>query len=625
VVVAAGTYVESVTNWPSSGSSGNPIIVQANPGDTVIWRGSGSDVNSLTGAISIMDRNNIRIEGFRFDGTVTAATIRALHTATTNKTSSPMVGIEIINNSFTNNGNSGASGSEMSRTIYFQYLGQDSSYTGSTLSIIRGNSFIDNYGASIDFDGSSDVLVEQNTSSNMHGSKNLSNGNYYQANFLQAGGYNTAIRNIIQYNTAHEVIKDSYIPGDWSMDGAGIRMDVGASNSIIRGNIFYNIGYEAPWDGTRHFNGIFCEAGCVNNAFIDNLIYKTNETCLALGSTATTKAQGNAILNNTLYDCGRVALYIENAQNTTVQNNIIAGNAASLVTVTPQSITLGGNVWSNNLWFKPGTTLFGLWSYDPNSQGWGTGDLDLSSWKNVSGEPNALYADPLFVNPSTGDFHLQSTSPAIDTGTSLSEVPTDLTGTTRPQSCCYDIGVYEFGALTTFPSPPAQPPPPASLFIPGRLEAENYNAGGQNVGYFDTTPGNLGGACNTDDVDIKDVANDGCTVAYTEPGEWLAYTVNIVYSGAYQTSFRIANGSSVSQIVHLEIDGQNITGPVTIPSSGSYSTQVSIPGPTVNLTQGNHLLKLYFDTGLVDINWMDFQSQILGIPLPPSDVQVILF
>src|SRR5262249_52766457 len=63
VIVKAGTYIESVTNWPASGSSGNPITIKANPGDTVSWRGSGSDVSSLTGAISIMDRSYIRIEG----------------------------------------------------------------------------------------------------------------------------------------------------------------------------------------------------------------------------------------------------------------------------------------------------------------------------------------------------------------------------------------------------------------------------------------------------------------------------------------------------------------------------------------------------------------------------------
>ena len=30
--------------------------------------------------------------------------------------------------------------------------------------------------------------------------------------------------------------------------------------------------------------------------------------------------------------------------------------------------------------------------------------------------------------------------------------------------------------------------------VPGQIQAEDYDAGGPGIGYFDTTPGNLGGA-----------------------------------------------------------------------------------------------------------------------------------
>jgi hypothetical protein len=50
------------------------------------------------------------------------------------------------------------------------------------------------------------------------------------------------------------------------------------------------------------------------------------------------------------------------------------------------------------------------------------------------------------VNPlfnSTSDQHLQSTSPALNAGITLSAVPTDAGGTTRPQGLGWDIGAYE--------------------------------------------------------------------------------------------------------------------------------------------------------------------------------------
>ena len=55
---------------------------------------------------------------------------------------------------------------------------------------------------------------------------------------------------------------------------------------------------------------------------------------------------------------------------------------------------------------------------------------------------NNLTSNPNFVNPSAGDFHLQSSSPARDAGVSLSEVPCDADNNARPAGGAYDIGAY---------------------------------------------------------------------------------------------------------------------------------------------------------------------------------------
>jgi len=54
-----------------------------------------------------------------------------------------------------------------------------------------------------------------------------------------------------------------------------------------------------------------------------------------------------------------------------------------------------------------------------------------------------LSQDPLFVNAAGNDYHVQSTSPAINRGTTLTQVTTDLDGVTRPQGAGYDLGAYE--------------------------------------------------------------------------------------------------------------------------------------------------------------------------------------
>ncbi len=56
---------------------------------------------------------------------------------------------------------------------------------------------------------------------------------------------------------------------------------------------------------------------------------------------------------------------------------------------------------------------------------------------NISG-------DPLFVNASSGDYHLQETSPCIDAGTATNAPAVDFEGTSRPQGDGYDIGLFEY-------------------------------------------------------------------------------------------------------------------------------------------------------------------------------------
>ncbi len=55
-----------------------------------------------------------------------------------------------------------------------------------------------------------------------------------------------------------------------------------------------------------------------------------------------------------------------------------------------------------------------------------------------------INADPLFVNAGIGNFHLQSGSPCIDTGTNSGAPATDFDGQSRPLGAGYEMGVDEF-------------------------------------------------------------------------------------------------------------------------------------------------------------------------------------
>ncbi len=60
----------------------------------------------------------------------------------------------------------------------------------------------------------------------------------------------------------------------------------------------------------------------------------------------------------------------------------------------------------------------------------------------VAATINGLSADPQFVDPLNGDFHLQPASPCVDAGTALAEVDHD--SIPRPQGSGTDIGAFEY-------------------------------------------------------------------------------------------------------------------------------------------------------------------------------------
>jgi len=84
---------------------------------------------------------------------------------------------------------------------------------------------------------------------------------------------------------------------------------------------------------------------------------------------------------------------------------------------------------------------------------------NLSQWQShISGDMNSIEADPVFVDPASNDYHLSSTSPCIDAGTSNGAPATDYDGILRPQLNAYDMGAYEstevsHSGTVTFNSP----------------------------------------------------------------------------------------------------------------------------------------------------------------------------
>jgi len=109
--------------------------------------------------------------------------------------------------------------------------------------------------------------------------------------------------------------------------------------------------------------------------------------------------------------------------NLTLTNNVVAFNGRYGI-----STYWGGAVGSANA--------------GANNLVWGNGAGQLSgSGISYSG---SVLADPLFVDRTGGNLHLQGTSPGRDRGLAPYARPTDLDGVQRPQGPAPDLGAYEY-------------------------------------------------------------------------------------------------------------------------------------------------------------------------------------
>ena len=132
--------------------------------------------------------------------------------------------------------------------------------------------------------------------------------------------------------------------------------------------------------------------------------------------------------------------------------------------------------------------------------------------------------------------------------------------------------------------------------IPGILQAEHFDEGGEGVAYHDTTAGNRGGAFRSTDVDIETTRDTGggYDVGWAKPGEWLQYTIDVGAAAPHDLSLRLASSGS-GGLLHVEVDGVNVTGAIQVPNTGGWQSWTTVTVPQLPLAAGLHTLRLAFD------------------------------
>jgi uncharacterized repeat protein (TIGR01451 family) len=271
--------------------------------------------------------------------------------------------------------------------------------------------------------------------------------NIATAGILEASGAGlhyegTGSVNVTRGRFENNSLNQFYAISDRATYGAG--MMVLSGTFTVKDSVF--TGNSANAGGGLY---AFTAGTIINSLFYGNRAYGTEMTTGqtlgnyggALGASdfygSTISIINSVFANNTAGEGAGVAAY--NSSVADIRNSILWNNTATGIDITPRAAQVTGNF---NVDYS---IVQGLLS-DPTGGGTVTG----------SGE-----ADPQFVNLAQNDFHLQSTSPAIDAGNNAS-VPstttTDLDKNARFADAAgvpdtgaglapvVDMGAYEFGS-----------------------------------------------------------------------------------------------------------------------------------------------------------------------------------
>ena len=149
-------------------------------------------------------------------------------------------------------------------------------------------------------------------------------------------------------------------------------------------------------------------------------------------------------------------------------------------------------------------------------------------------------------------------------------------------------------SIASFKTPPETAY--VSQSVPGTIAISNFDNGGDGVAWHAAEPGQSAGQKIRTDSEFTFDKSGNLTNAYA--GQWMNYTVTAAQAGNHEIEVVACDcyTTSVGSVFHVNLDGVNVTGSVTIPElGGKYGTIVTAKG--INFSAGTHVLRLVMDSG----------------------------
>ena len=362
------------------------------------------------------------------------------------------------------------------------------------------------------------------TGSNANGINLTTNGT--------SASYNQAVGNYI-----HDMVTPCN-----SDSGAGITTGSGGNNyagvghESTLGNLIVNLVAAGGCPGGHQASGIamMLPYGIVAN----NIVINCGDAIEAWHAATNTTFFGNVVLNSLRglsMGAGDSPGGVTN-NNSIVQDNIIINGSDPAIIETGTTGT--NNVYKDNLVFGGNTSI------------------QLNNGLQATGTINA---DPQFVNntgTASGDYRLQSNSPARGAGLALAGILTDFAGNARPQSGTTDIGAYLYDVSSSSTPTVAINASPTSL---------SYGGGSSTISWSTTnaTSATLNGASVP--------VNSSVTVSPTA-------------TTTYTLAAQSASGVTASNSVTVTVGS---SGPVAAGISANTTSIVSGNSATLTWTSNN--------------------------------------
>lgn len=175
----------------------------------------------------------------------------------------------------------------------------------------------------------------------------------------------------------------------------------------------------------------------------------------------------------------------------------------------------------------------------------------------------------------------------------------------------------------------------SGVTIPGKIFAVDYDMGDSNIAYADAvtedeansgpngTSWNSGSFGRNDGVDTTTCTDPGTLlkVGWNDAGEWQRHSV-ICTPGTFDLYIRYAGGAAGGQL-NVMLNSNNVSGTVTLPSTGGYATYATylVPGLTIT-NSGPSIVQINCANPGYDLLWVEFVPAG-GAPLPPVGETIV--